>query len=134
MPVTPEQLQQVPLLAGLDKRSLGRVAGQMRERHVDAGSDVVVQGQSGIGFFVILSGEATVTVDGEERRTLGPGDYFGEIALLGKDAVRSATVTARSDLELAGLTSWQFHPLVMEEPQIAVQLMEGLAQRLGSAG
>ena len=131
MSVTPEQLKQVPLLAGLDKRSLARVAAQMRTRHVDAGSDVVVQGQSGVGFFVILSGEATVTVDGEERPTLRAGDYFGEIALLSKDAVRSATVTARTDLELAGLTSWQFHPLVIEEPRIAVQIMETLAERLG---
>ena len=103
----------------------------MRERHVSAGSDVVVQGEHGVGFFVILDGEATVTVDGKERRTLGPGDYFGEIALLNQEAIRSATVTARSDLELAGLTSWQFRPLVHEQPDIAVQLMETLAHRLG---
>ena len=132
MSVTPEQLKEVPLLAGLDKRSLARVAAQMRERTVSAGSDVVVQGESGIGFFVILGGEAAVTVDGKPRRTLGPGDYFGEIALLNKDAIRSATVTATTELQLAGLTSWQFHPLVMEEPQIAVQLMETLAHRIGS--
>jgi CRP-like cAMP-binding protein len=132
MSVTPEQLKQVPLLAGLDKRSLARVAAQMRERTVAAGSDVVVQGESGVGFFVILDGEATVSVDGAPRRTLGRGDYFGEIALLNKDAIRSATVTASSELKLAGLTSWQFHPLVMEEPQIAVQLMATLAQRIGS--
>jgi CRP/FNR family transcriptional regulator, cyclic AMP receptor protein len=131
MPVTPEQLKQVPLLAGLDKKSLARVAAQMRDRHVSAGSDVVVQGESGVGFFVILDGEATVAVDGKERRTLGAGDYFGEIALLNQEAIRSATVTARTDLHLAGLTSWQFRPLVHEEPDIAVQLMETLAHRMG---
>jgi CRP/FNR family transcriptional regulator len=130
MSVTPEQLKQVPLLAGLDKRSLARVAAQMRERQVPAGSDVIVQGESGVGFFVILAGEATVAVDGAERRTLGPGEYFGEIALLNPDAVRSATVSARTDLHLAGLTSWQFRPLVLEEPQMAVQLMETLAHRI----
>src|SRR3954465_7410747 len=131
MPVTPEQLKKVPLLAGLDKKSLTRLAAQMRDRHVSAGSDVVVQGDSGVGFFVILGGEAQVTVDGEERRSLGPGDYFGEIALLNQDAIRSATVTARTDLDLAGITSWQFRPLVHEEPDIAVQLMATLAQRMG---
>jgi CRP/FNR family transcriptional regulator, cyclic AMP receptor protein len=130
MPVTPEQLKEVPLLAGLDKKSLARVANQMRERHVDAGADVVVQGQHGVGFFVILGGEATVTVDGAEKRTLGAGDYFGEIALLSQEAIRSATVTAKTDLELAGLTSWQFRPLVHEEPEIALQVMATLAERL----
>jgi CRP/FNR family cyclic AMP-dependent transcriptional regulator len=131
MPVSPEELKKVPLLAGLDKKSLARLAAQMRDRHVSAGSDVVVQGESGVGFFVILDGQAAVTVDGSERRTLGPGDYFGEVALLNQDAIRSATVTASTDLDLAGITSWQFRPLVHEEPEIAVQLMATLAERLG---
>jgi CRP/FNR family cyclic AMP-dependent transcriptional regulator len=131
MPVSPEELKKVPLLAGLDKKSLARLAAQMRDRHVSAGSDVVVQGESGVGFFVILGGQASVTVDGSERRTLGPGDYFGEVALLNQDAIRSATVTASTDLDLAGITSWQFRPLVHEEPEMAVQLMATLAERLG---
>jgi CRP/FNR family cyclic AMP-dependent transcriptional regulator len=131
MPVSPEELKKVPLLAGLDKKSLARLAAQMRDRHVSAGSDVVVQGESGVGFFVILDGQASVTVDGSERRTLGPGDYFGEVALLNQDAIRSATVTASTDLDLAGITSWQFRPLVHEEPEMAVQLMATLAERLG---
>jgi CRP-like cAMP-binding protein len=130
MSVSPDVLKGVPLLSGLDKRSLSRVASQMRDRHVPAGSDIIVQGESGVGFFVILSGEATVLVDGEERRTLGPGDHFGEIALLSQDAVRSATVSAKTDVDLAGLTSWQFRPLMMEQPEMAVQLLETVAGRV----
>lgn len=130
MPVSPDLLKGVPLFAGLDKRSLARVAAQMRERRVPAGSDVVVQGESGIGFFVILEGEAAVVVDGTERRVLGPGEHFGEIALIHRGSVRSATVTASTDLEVAGLTSWQFRPLLLEEPDLAVQLLETVAGRL----
>jgi CRP-like cAMP-binding protein len=130
MSVSPDQLTGVPLLSGLDKKSLSRIAAQMRERHVSAGSDVVVQGESGVGFFVILSGEATVTVDGQERRTMGPGEHFGEVALLNGDTLRSATVTAKTDLELAGLTSWQFRPLMMEQPEMAVKLLHTVAERL----
>src|SRR3954452_11894161 len=130
MSVSPDQLKEVPLLSGLDKRALSTVAQQMRPRHVAAGSDVMVQGERGVGFFVILSGQASVAVDGADVRTMGPGDYFGEIALLNQDAVRSATVTAKTDLELAGLTSWQFRPLMIEQPELAVQMLETVAARM----
>ncbi len=127
MPVSPEHLQSVPLLSALGRKDLARVAKQMRERTLPSGKQVVVQGEQGVGFFVILSGEAEVTVDGEHRRTLGPGDYFGEIALLSPDAVRTATVTATGELEVAGLTSWQFRPLVLEQPEMAWTLLQTLA-------
>jgi CRP/FNR family cyclic AMP-dependent transcriptional regulator len=130
MSISPDALAAVPLLASLDRRTLKSVADQMRDRQVAAGQTVVEQGSSGVGFFVILDGEAEVTVDGQPRRTLRPGDHFGEIALVVPDAARSASVTAKTDLSLAGLTSWQFRPLVLEQPEIAWTLLETLARRV----
>ena len=131
MAVSAEHLEKVPLLAGLSRRELSGLAKQMRERKLPEGRQVVVQGEQGVGFFVILSGEAEVTVDGEARRTLGPGDYFGEVALLTPEAVRTATVTAASELEVAGLTSWQFRPLVLEQPEMAWTLLRTMAAQVG---
>jgi CRP/FNR family transcriptional regulator, cyclic AMP receptor protein len=127
-----ELLQRVPLFEHFDKGDLERLARSFKERTFDAGSTVAGEGKTGAGFFVIESGEATVSVRGDERRTLGPGDYFGEIALI-DDGARSATVTAVSDLHCYGLTSWEFRPLVVSNASIAWKLLETMAQRLRAA-
>lgn len=121
-------LKKVPLFQGLDDKSLKRLAETFVERSFVAGQELTAEGSGGVGFFVIESGEARVTVDGEERRTLGPGDYFGEVALL--DAgLRTATVTATSDGKMYGLTPWQFRPLVEETAAIAWPLLQAMAKR-----
>jgi CRP-like cAMP-binding protein len=126
---TVEMLQKVPLFAGLEKRELEEIAGSMRERRVAAGGMVVEQGAGGAGFFVIDEGEADVFVDGEHRNTIGPGDYFGEIALLtGSD--RTATITAKTDMLCYGMTSWDFKPLVEDNATIAWKLLTAMAQKL----
>jgi len=127
-----ELLQRVPLFADFDKGDLERLARSFKERTFEAGSTVAAEGKGGAGFFVIESGEASVSVRGEERGKLGPGDYFGEIALI-DDGARSATVTADSDLRCYGLTSWEFRPLVESNASIAWQLLETLAKRLRAA-
>jgi len=127
-----ELLQRVPLFADFDKGDLERLARSFKERTFEAGSTVAAEGKGGAGFFVIESGEASVSVRGEERGKLGPGDYFGEIALI-DDGARSATVTADSDLRCYGLTSWEFRPLVESNASIAWQLLETLATRLRAA-
>ena len=81
---------------------------------------------------MIESGEAAVSVRGSERGSLGPGDYFGEIALI-DDGARSATITAVSDLRCYGLTSWEFRPLVESNASIAWKLLETMAKRLRAA-
>src|SRR5215475_10290934 len=92
-----ELLRQVPLFADFDKGDLDRLARSFKERTFEAGSSVAEEGHGGAGFCVIDSCEATVSVRGDEHGKLGPGDYFGEIALIDEGA-RSATITADSDL------------------------------------
>ena len=127
-----ELLERVPLFADFDRHDLERLARSFKERTFDAGSTVAGEGKTGAGFFVIESGEATVSVRDEERAKLGPGDYFGEIALI-DDGARSATITAGSDLHCYGLTSWEFRPLVESNASIAWKLLETLAKRLRAA-
>ena len=127
-----ELLRRVPLFADFDEKDLQRLARSFRERTFEAGSTVAGEGKTGAGFFVIESGEASVSVRGDEHGKLGPGDYFGEIALI-DDGARSATITADSDLHCYGLTSWEFRPLVESNASIAWKLLETMAQRLRAA-
>ena len=127
-----ELLQRIPLFADLDRGEIDSISRTFKDRTFEAGSTVVGEGKTGAGFFVIESGEATVSTRGDERGKLGPGDYFGEIALI-DDGARSATVTADSELRCYGLTSWEFRPLVESNASIAWKLLETMAKRLRSA-
>jgi CRP-like cAMP-binding protein len=127
--VTVESLQAVPLFSELDRKALKQLASAMKERTFPPGSVVTEEGTGGVAFFVIDDGEAEVSVDGQVKRTLVPGDHFGELALL-SGAPRSATILAKTDLRCFGLTSWQFKPLVQEDGTIAWKLLQGLAKML----
>jgi CRP/FNR family transcriptional regulator, cyclic AMP receptor protein len=120
-------LRRVPIFSDLDGKELERIAASMKQRTFKAGDKVTEEGQGGVGFFVIEDGEAKVTVGGEERRTLGPGDYFGEVALLNESA-RTATITAETDLRCYGLTSWEFRPLVETHGSIAWKLLQAMSK------
>jgi CRP-like cAMP-binding protein len=120
-------LKQVPIFQGLDRRELERIAASMKPRTFHAGDTVTSEGQGGVGFFVIEDGHAKVTVGGENRRTLGAGDYFGEVALL-TDSPRTATITAETDLRCYGMTSWDFKPLVESHGSIAWKLLQAMAK------
>ena len=123
-----EALQDVPLFADLDEQDLEQLSRQLHERRFPEGSEVTVEGSTGAGFFVIAEGNAEVLVGGEHRATLGPGDHFGEIALI--DAgIRSASIIAATDLLCYGLTPWEFRPFVEEHPQVAWALLQVLARR-----
>lgn len=132
MPAPVELLRRVPLFSELEGRDLERLAQSFKERIFTPGHAIATEGQTGIGFFVIEDGRASVTVRGEERRKLGPGDFFGEIALI-DDGARTATVTADTELRCYGLTAWEFRPLVEENASIAWRLLQGLAKRLRAA-
>ncbi len=124
-----ELLKQVPLFSDLEKRELEDIANSMKERTFGAGHTVTDEGQGGVGFFVIQDGQATVSVHGEERGRLGPGDYFGEIALIAASP-RTATIVADTELRCLGMTFWDFRPLVEENGRIAWKLLQTLAKRL----
>ena len=125
-------LRRVPLFADLDGRELKQIASSMKERTFRSGDHVTEEGKGGVGFFVIADGSANVSVGGEQVRSLGPGDYFGEIGLIA-DIDRTATITAESELRCYGMTSWDFRPLVESNASIAWKMLQIMAQRLKEA-
>jgi CRP/FNR family transcriptional regulator len=127
-----DRLADVPLFSGCSKRDLETIARIVKELDHPAGSVVAKEGEPGIGLFLILEGTADVSVGGRKKATLGPGDFFGEIALL-DGGPRTATVTATSDLRLYGLTEWVFRGVLKEHPAIAVKLLQAMAARLRDA-
>ena len=127
-----QQLAQVPLFAGLKERNLKMLAESLRERSFAEGETIAAEGKSGVGFFVIAEGEASVSVDGKERATLRAGDHFGELALI-DDGSRTATVTATTPLHCYAMTSWEFRPLVQENSTVAWHLLQNLTKRLREA-
>jgi len=123
-----ELLKRVPLFSDLEDRELADIASAMRQRTFAAGQEIAVEGESGVGFFVIEDGEAKVTVHGDEVRRLGPGDYFGEVALI-TQGPRTATVTADTDLKTYGMTFWEFRPLVEETPSLAWKMLQSAVKQ-----
>ena len=124
-----ETLQNVQLFSTLEQEDMEELARQLHERRFPEGGEVTTEGSTGAGFFVIAAGNAEVLVGGEHRATLGPGDYFGEVALI-DDGVRSASIVAATDLLCYGLTPWEFRPFVEEHPKVAWALLEALARRI----
>ena len=129
---TPELIGRIPLFSGLEGRELARVADAFKERRYKAGDTVASEGQKGAGFFVIDEGTASVTVRGEPRGTLGPGDYFGEIALIDAGE-RTASIVADTDRVCYGMTFWEFRPVVEADGRIAWKLLQALAAKLRAA-
>jgi CRP/FNR family cyclic AMP-dependent transcriptional regulator len=130
-PSTPaaDVLAKVPLLAGLKNRDRKRLASAMKERTFPAGANATVEGEGGVGFFIVVDGTATVTVGDTVVNELGPGDWFGEKALLSSNQRRTATVTATSDLHCLIMTAWVFRPFLESNPDVAWEILSTMAQR-----
>jgi CRP-like cAMP-binding protein len=128
-----ETLRKVALFEGLSDRELEAVAHAAKERRFDTGDTVVVEGEGGVGFFVVADGTARVEAHGKRLGTIASGASFGEVALLDDMGRRSATVIAESPLRVYGLTAWQFTPLLEQHPSIAVKIAKMLARRLREA-
>jgi CRP-like cAMP-binding protein len=127
---TQHELSRIGLLETLGGETLARLAQRMTREEVPAGAQVVTEGDDGDRFYVVLSGMLNVSQESlGERRTLKPGDYFGEVALIDEGA-RTATITATTGLVCYGLTSWEFKPLVEGNGRIAWKLLQTLAKRL----
>jgi CRP/FNR family cyclic AMP-dependent transcriptional regulator len=127
---TVEALKQVPLLGCLSQRELKRVAGRVRETTFLPGMTVLTEGKmGGVGFFIVVEGEASVSVDGKEVARLQPGDHFGELGLISK-SVRTATVTALTSLTCLVMASWDFQNLVKQSPNTAWKLLQHVVNLL----
>jgi CRP-like cAMP-binding protein len=122
----------VPLFAAADDGFLERLAGEFMERTFSADETIVEEGESGQTFIVIEDGWVTVTVHGQEVGRLGPGDAFGEMALIDKSA-RTATVRADMNVHAYLLPVWSFRPLVESHPEMVWALLETLVQRVRDA-
>ena len=130
---TPEEvLAKVPLFSMLSKKELTRLARNAHERTFPVGAVLTDEDETGVTFGVIADGRAAVTVHGRPARTLGPGDYFGEMALI-DHSYRSAKITAETELRCLMFTAWVFRPFAMEHPETAWALLELMVQRVRDA-
>lgn len=131
---TADLLAKVPLLSGLDRKQLERLARDFSERTFAPGAVIVREGDDhGVGFFVVAEGEGTVTVGGKQVDTIGPGSYFGEVALI-SDRVRTATVTATTDMRCLVMTLWDFRAFVQGDADVAWKLLEHVGGMLHNRG
>ncbi len=120
------------LFDGMSDSDLKKLGKQMREIRHPKGTKMVVRGKDGVGFMVIMDGQAEVsTVDGRHR-LLGPGDHFGEMALLDMQG-RSADITARTDMVSAAIPEWEFKEFLGNHPEVAYRLLQTLSRRLREA-
>jgi CRP-like cAMP-binding protein len=126
----------VDLLAGValfsrcSKKELKHIAPLIDEVHIPAGKVLITEGRGGDEAFVIISGTASVTRGGTELRTVGAGEAVGEMALLDPATLRSATVTAASDMEVLVLGAREFNTVLLKHPEVTLQIAVGLAERL----
>lgn len=127
-----DALARAPLFGELSRQELGELAKATEDLEVEAGKVLTREGDLGREFFVIVDGAVSVTKDGEEIRKLGPGDFFGEIALVYDNPRRTATVTATTPLRFFVLTRQSFRSLLEHQPEIEQKVMAALEQRLAA--
>ena len=130
MATTQEVLKQVPLFNELTQRQLKRLGAKFKDRRFLPGTTIVRQGKmSGIGFFVVVDGEASVSVDGKVVAGLGAGDFFGELALIA-ERERTATVTATTAVDCLEIPVWDFRDFVKSDPDISWKLLQHVVNSL----
>ncbi len=124
-----EALRRISLFADLDAEELERVAEATKELEVPAGQVLVQPGTKGTGMFFIADGTAVVETK-REHIELGPGEFFGELALMSADATRTARVRAKTPLRCLALDREGFRELVSAHPEVAASLLEAALNRL----
>jgi CRP-like cAMP-binding protein len=122
-------LQRIPLFAGLKRQQVERLGMLADEVDVPTGKVLMRQGDSGSDMMVLVRGSVAVERDGERLNTLGPGDFFGEIALV-DGGPRTATITAEEPSTLLVVTHRDFHSMMEEFPEVADQVLNALANRV----
>ena len=130
MPVS--ELKDAKLLKGIPDSEVRSIEKQVKTVSHPAGHEIVVRGEGGVGFMIITDGTVSVkTVTGKTRK-LGPGDSFGEMALLDHEG-RSATITADTDVTMASIPEWNFKPFLREHPEVAYRLLQTMSRRIRQA-
>jgi len=124
-----EALKKVPLFAHASPKELEFVASRTDETPAPAGTQLTKQGSSGNTFYVLLDGEAEVTIDGKHRRTLKPGDFFGEISMLDRGPA-TATVTTKTPVRLMVMSHAQFRDAMGTDPELHSAVLAAMAHRL----
>jgi CRP-like cAMP-binding protein len=129
-----EVLAGVPLFSMLPKEEVAKLARRANELTVPAGTVVTDVDKAGVSFGVIVDGQAAVSVHGQPVRVLGPGDYFGEMAVIDESfRYRSAKITAETDLHCLMFAKWGFRHFAISHPQTVWALLEMMAQRVRDA-
>ena len=129
-----ELLRKVPLFERCSKRELAEIAQIADEIDFREGKVLIREGSRGREFFVLLDGAVDVTKGDRRINQLGPGDFFGEIALIAPSAQRTATVTATTDVDALVVTAQNFRGLMQRSPDIRLKVLEAVAERLSPAG
>jgi CRP/FNR family cyclic AMP-dependent transcriptional regulator len=127
-----DTLKKVPIFAGLEGKHLKRLANIMVERSFKPGEVIVKEGDQGAGVFLISSGKVEVVKDSQVLNTLGPGDFFGEMALF-EGFPRSATVRAAEDTACLAMTRWDFRAELNQNADVALAVLETVVRRLREA-
>jgi CRP-like cAMP-binding protein len=128
-----DALRRAPLFQNLSRGDLVELAKRTEDLEVEEGKVLAREGDLGSEFFVVVEGEVSVTKDGRELRRLGPGDFFGEIALIWESPRRTATVTAATPLRFFVLTRQAFRSLIAHHPDIERNVLEALEERVQSS-
>jgi CRP-like cAMP-binding protein len=128
-PSAQAMLGSVPLFSSLSKSQLRTMATTAKERNYRAGDLIVKQGDKGIGFYLILAGQAQVGRGGKQVAALGPGQYFGEMALLDEQP-RTADVRATGAVRCLVLSPWEFWAAVGNEPEVLRTLLKETVRRI----
>lgn len=126
-----EFLKKTPLFSGLSDKEIESVLGTAKDRAFTAGDSIIREGhEGGRGFYLLLSGAAEARTGETVLAGYGPGDYFGEMALLLEDTPRTADVVATADTTCLAITQWDLRALLKGHPELGVKMMAELARRL----
>lgn len=122
-------LKKTALLAGLNDRQLKRLAQLALVRNIPKDSSVVKRGDKGVGFYVVLEGQVQVRKGGKNIARLGPGEFFGELALF-DDRPRSADVVTLEPTKVVVLSRWEFWGFASNQPEILRVILQTMSRRL----
>jgi CRP-like cAMP-binding protein len=126
------EVKNAKLFQGLPESEVRSIEKQMKIVQHPAGHEIVVKGENGVGFMIILDGTVTVSTVQGKSRTLGPGDSFGEMSLLDHEG-RSANIKADTNVSLATIPEWSFKPFLKEHPEVSYRLLQVLSKRVRQA-